>query len=324
MHYDRLISGGIITNYDCSSKCKHCVYASSPEWPKDYLTAERADAIFQTIKQLGCTSVHIGGGEPLLHPDSLFPILNSAEKNGIDIEYIETNASWYRDIPHALRLFDALQKHRVHTLLISIDPFHNEFIPFFKVKGAMEACRQSGMEPFPWLMEFWDDLNTMADDKTHALAEYEKVFGAEYQKNLIKRYRLNMRGRALQTYRSVLKAVPVSKILAESSPCRELSGVHHFHIDLYGNFIPQSCAGLSIHFMDLLSGVSREKYPILHTLGTEGVKGLCHLAETKYGFTPKESYTGKCDLCYDIRFYLVMQLKLNLPDLQPLGHYQFI
>ena len=140
----------------------------------------------------------------------------------------------------------------------------------------------------------------------------------------MKRYHLNLRGRALQTYKAYMKTFPVQQILQSSTPCTELSGIHHFHIDLYGNLIPQSCAGLSIHFKDLTKGATPEKYPILHALDLTGIKGLYDLAVNRYGFVPKENYTGKCDLCYDIRKYLVMDLKIDLPDLQPRGHYIYI
>ena len=49
---NQLVSGGIITNYNCSSKCRHCVYASSPSWPKDYMTPSDADEILTMLKRL--------------------------------------------------------------------------------------------------------------------------------------------------------------------------------------------------------------------------------------------------------------------------------
>lgn len=48
------------------------------------------------------------------------------------------------------------------------------------------------------------------------------------------------------------------------------------------------------------------------------------LAVEKYDYKPKPEYAGKCDLCYDIRSYLVLDQELDLPDLQPTGHYKFI
>lgn len=58
---NNLVSGGIITNYKCSSKCKHCAYSSSPGWPNEYMSYETADEIFSILRRKGCHSVHIGG-----------------------------------------------------------------------------------------------------------------------------------------------------------------------------------------------------------------------------------------------------------------------
>jgi hypothetical protein len=324
LKFNRLTSGGIITNYYCSSKCRHCVYASSPEWPKEYMTEEMAYEVFQKIRQMRCSSVHIGGGEPLLNPEGLFPVLKCAMEQGTSIEYIETNASWHKDMDKTCKLLRELQCYNINTLLISMDPFHNEYIPFSKVKGLINTCEQTGMSVFPWLVEFFDDIDEMDDSKTHQLEEYEKHFGTGYIRNLMTRYRLNLRGRALKTYKKYLRHYAVHEILQDSGPCMELSGVYHFHIDLYGNYIPQSCAGLSININDLAEGVSPDKYPVINALYSKGIKGLFDIAVKNHGLIPHETYAGKCDLCHDIRRYLALDLKLDLPDLKPVGHYLHI
>ena len=323
--FSRLGSCGIITNYFCSSKCKHCMYASSPKWPKDYMEADLADEVFKTLAGHGCGSVHIGGGEPLLRPDKLFPVLAAAAGNDIYIEYIETNASWYKDDEHAKEVIGKLKQHRVHTLLISIDPYHNEYVPFRKVKQLIAACRRYNMEVFPWQMEFWDDLAAVGDDAVvHSLDEYEEVFDEGFKLGLARRYGINLRGRALQTYKHYFDDQPVREILDRSSPCRELLGIHHFHIDLYGNFVPPACSGLALDFRDAVNGAAPEKYPVYYALATKGIKGLYEYAVEHHGYTPKDHCKGKCDLCYDIREYLVMQRNLVLPDLQPTWHYMYM
>lgn len=319
-----LVSGGIITNYRCSSKCRHCVYASSPSWPNDYMTASTAEEIFSILKRLGCHSVHIGGGEPLLQPKKIFPVLEAAAKNNIDIDYIETNASWYKDESSTKIILRELIKHGVYTLLISIDPYHNEYIPFYKVKGLVSACSKANMRVFPWLMDFWDDLDALDDSKPHSLQEYADLFGEDYLWNLPKRYGLNLRGRALKTYKPMMRMESFESIIKNSLPCNLLSGVYHFHVDLYGNFIPQSCSGLSINLSELVHGADANKYPVFYRLETMGIKGLVEFAVEEYGYKPKSKYAGKCDLCYDIRNYLVLDQKAELSDLQPADHYRFI
>ena len=113
-----LVSGGIITNYKCSSKCRHCSYSSSPKWPDEYMTPSMADEIFSVLKRLGCYSVHIGGGEPLLKHDKILAVLEAAQRNNIGIEYIETNSSWYKDETSVMAVLKELKKHGVKRLKV--------------------------------------------------------------------------------------------------------------------------------------------------------------------------------------------------------------
>src|SRR6056297_157891 len=90
-----LCSGGIIANYHCSSACRHCLYNCSPQRPREYMNTDTCNRIAHIIKGLGVQSVHIGGGEPLLVPEKLYPLLTVLRGSGMDVEYVETNASWY-------------------------------------------------------------------------------------------------------------------------------------------------------------------------------------------------------------------------------------
>ncbi|HHW31443.1 MAG TPA: radical SAM protein [Clostridiaceae bacterium] len=319
-----LVSGGLITNYKCSSKCKHCCYSSSPNWPDDYIKPSMADEIFSILKSLGCDSVHIGGGEPLLKPDRILGVLDAAQRNHIYIEYVETNASWHKDEASTKAVLKEIKDHGVNTLLISIDPYHNEYIPFWKVKSLIRTCSEIKINVFPWLMEFWDDIDAMNEHKTHSLDEYAQLYGQDYLVKLLNRYGLNLKGRAFKTYRPMIKKRPFKQILGESKPCRLLSGVYHFHVDLYGNFIPQSCPGFSIPLKELVNGADPNTYRIFNILESTGIGGLAELAIKEYGYAPKNEYAGRCDLCYDIRNHLVLELRLDLPDLKPEGHYMYV
>ena len=53
-----LSSGGLITNYYCTSSCGHCLYRCSPRWEKKYIDQETTRQILQKVKDLGCHSLH--------------------------------------------------------------------------------------------------------------------------------------------------------------------------------------------------------------------------------------------------------------------------
>jgi hypothetical protein len=80
LNISHLSSGGLITNYYCSSTCKHCLYRCSPHWPKTFISPTITRQNFQTALALGCTSMHIGGGEPLLNPDGVVSVLQTARE----------------------------------------------------------------------------------------------------------------------------------------------------------------------------------------------------------------------------------------------------
>ena len=157
---NRLLSGGLIANYHCTSRCRHCLYNCGPHRSKEYITADWAEKSFRAMKSLGCESVHIGGGEPMLQPNALGVVLEAASRTGMGIDYVETNSSWYRDPTSAAETLARLKALGLRTLLISISPFHNEHIPFAKVAGVMRACRHAGIRVFPWhemdATRFWD------------------------------------------------------------------------------------------------------------------------------------------------------------------------
>ncbi len=304
----RLVSGGLITNYFCASSCRHCLYNCSPQWEKNYIRPQTAEENLDTIRRLGCASVHIGGGEPLLRPDALGDVLQIARKVGVAVEYVETNSSWFKDPDSAVAILLTLRKKGLQTLLVSISPFHNEFIPFSRIQGVIEAARQAGIGIFPWISDFIADLSKLDASKTHSLEEYEDRFGRNYLERLLQRYWIHMGGRALETYRPYLAEKSALEICAENRGgcAAELLNTQHFHLDLFGNYIPGLCSGLAIKREDLGKALSEKKYPILTTLFHGGISGLFKMAKAEFDYTPAHSrYINKCDLCTEIRTLFV-------------------
>ncbi|MGD8989918.1 MAG: radical SAM protein [Desulfobacterales bacterium] len=300
----KLISGGLITNYFCTSRCRHCLYNCSPAWEKEYMTPQAAEENLLIIRRLGCKVVHIGGGEPLLRPAELSAVLEVATAIGVAVDYVETNSSWFKDKDSAVAMLSQLHEKGLQTLLVSISPFHNEFIPFTKVKGVVDAARKTGIGIFPWISDFLRDLSELDETGTHALAEYEALFGHDYIKNLPQRYWIHMGGRALNTLRPYFANRSAEQILKENADncAAELTDTGHFHLDLFGNYIPGLCSGLSIYREDLNQPLAADKYPVLSTLFSKGIRGIFEMARHTFNYTPaKPVYINKCDLCTEIR-----------------------
>ncbi|MDJ0804904.1 MAG: hypothetical protein QNI97_18660 [Desulfobacterales bacterium] len=324
LNIKNLVSGGVIVNYHCVSRCGHCLYNCGPHRDKAYLTAERAEAIFGRIAALGCRSVHIGGGEPLLDPAGLAAVLDAARKTGMGIDYVETNSAWYMDRDRAVAILSDLRTEGLRTLLVSISPFHNAHIPLARVRGVIDACRETGIQVFPWVNAFVRDLDRLGANATHEMAAFEAAFGRDYLARIPDRYWIHLGGRALETFRTVIPGQPVAEVLDKSplSCARALSDTTHFHIDLEGRYIPGLCAGLAFTMEDLDAPLPAGKYPLLERLATNGINGLFALAQENYGFEPSRStYLNHCDLCTDIRQHLIQLDGAAFPELAPEGFY---
>lgn len=317
-----LRSGGLITNYHCSSACRHCLYRCSPRWPKEHISPVTIRENLKTIRALGCHYIHVGGGEPLLDPSCVSSVLEIAKEEKVSVEYVETNSSWYRNHDDACTILAALADRGLSTLLVSMSPFHNEHIPFYKVKGVIDACHVTGISVFPWIAAFIPDISVFDETTTHALEEYQEYFGKQYLENLPRRYWISPGGRALETFGNLFREKTLGKLKSESRGCGELADVNHFHIDLYGNYVPGLCSGLSVKREDLGTPLDKHEYPIISRLYSQGIGGLVSHAEKNYGFrTSRETYASKCALCYEIRRFLVIDKGVTSKELQPGGHY---
>ncbi|MEN8904368.1 MAG: radical SAM protein [Clostridiales bacterium] len=319
MKITNLLSGGIITNYYCSSKCKHCLYNCSQNWSPNYIDSKTTENIMTTLKNLNCNMVHIGGGEPFLNKEKLLDIVKIAKNLNMDLEYVETNSSWY-DEKTTPSFLDKLKENGLNKILISISPFHNEYIPFYKVKSLINACKNSEIEVFPWVYDFFDDINYFDDTKPHSLQEYFDKYGNDYLEKIPSRYWIAMRSRAATTFSNVFPLKDTDEILDENVGCNELLDTSHFHIDLDGNYVPGLCSGLAIDYADLEKELDKDKYPILNILFSDGIKGLTEFVTEKYNFKLKEKYLNKCHLCYDLRKELIKK-GFQSNDLKPLEHY---
>jgi hypothetical protein len=320
----RLRSGGLITNYFCTSRCKHSLYNCSPHWEKRYVEPEAARKNLETIRSLGCRSVHIGGGEPMLRPNDLGGVLEIAAEIGVAVEYVETNSSWFKDIESAEALLSQLRKKGLRTLLVSISPFHNEQIPFSRVEGVIAAAQQAGVGIFPWITDFISDLSQFDPAATHSLDEYRQVYGDDYPMQILQRYWIHLGGRALETFRPLLGKKTLQQILDENPAgcAAELTDTSHFHIDLFGNYIPGLCSGLAVFRDDLGRPLTKETYPILTTLFHHGIRGLVQKAGDMAGYAPQKShYINKCDLCTEVRTFLVLNDFNESNELNPVEFY---
>ena len=300
----RLQHGGIMTNYQCNAACRHCLYACSPKRSGGYIRQEMAEEICAMLREGGCRSVHIGGGEPFLDIDGLIMLLKTARQAGITVEYVETNAFWAEDESRVVKYLHALAEAGADTLCISLDPFHAEYVaPALPVKLA-EICRREGFGCFLWKENYRTLLSKLqAPHKAQTRADMERQLSPDYILETASNYGLSMGGRAITIEAEYGMPRSIADVTAQKRPCRNLLAAGHFHVDLYGRYIPPGCTGIAIPLDEAVRGVPVGKYPAFDALVTGGVDALLHLAEG-LGFGPGETCTSACALCFHIRHWL--------------------
>ena len=296
---------GIITNYVCTAACRHCMFGSSPDCPKEFIGAEEAERTAALLREAGTESVHIGGGEPFINFPALLELIDALGKYDIAVDYIETNAFWAKDDKVTAERLWELTKRGVTSVMISADPFHIEFVPLERVLNLARHLERQGFDYFIWQERFLRRLMKLDSGRTYTREELEKELGKDYITDTAREYGLGINGRALGIASDLYEKQSAEAFL-DASPCRQILRPHHCHFDLYGNAVPSGCPGLAAGMRDyLMENISEEKYPVMARLMKKGVGALYEYA-CEHGFVPDEDgYPTKCAFCYAMRSFLV-------------------
>jgi len=133
----------VITN-SCSGRCKHCSNGEHAG-AKDSVNA---DAAVKTVNRLAerfmIQSVMTFGGEPLLFADTVCKIHAAARDSGIPKRQIITNGFFSKDAQKIDEVAKVLCDSGVNDVLLSVDVFHQEFIPLDPVMRFAEALLRHG------------------------------------------------------------------------------------------------------------------------------------------------------------------------------------
>ena len=144
----------------CTGRCKHC-FAGLCQGSGARIDPElAADAVRKISSEYDIKTVMAFGGEPLLHTDATFAVMNAAKELKIPKRQLITNGYFTNDASLISEVAKRLAECGVNDLLISVDAFHQEFIPIDVVKTfAREALRYSipiRLQP-AWLVSVEDD-----------------------------------------------------------------------------------------------------------------------------------------------------------------------
>jgi hypothetical protein len=313
-----LYLGGVMVNYRCTAACRHCLYACSPDRDPRYISQDRMEEVAALLREGGCSSVHIGGGEPFLDFQGLLRAIRELQRAGIALEYIETNAFWAEDKKTAREWLGALRAGGVDTLCISLDPYHAEYVPYGLPLALAKLCEETRMGYFLWKQEFLRALSKLPPGQAHRRAVMEGAIGADYIGQTARAYGIRFGGRAVNIEEEYAAQRQSAAALQDGGPCTKLLSTGHFHVDLDGCFIPPGCTGIRLPLAEVVRGIPGGKYPAFEALYGQGLGGLLELAREAGFSEDRGGYPSPCGLCFEARRYLAGR---GFAELDP-AHYE--
>lgn len=95
-------------------------------------------------------SFMVFGGEPMLYPDRAIAIFEKAHQLQIPRIDMITNGTWGKNEKQAEKLATRLKMAGLNTLDISVDAFHQQYVPIEYPRNAGLASSKAKIERITW------------------------------------------------------------------------------------------------------------------------------------------------------------------------------
>ncbi|MFX1573488.1 MAG: hypothetical protein ACFFB0_12115 [Promethearchaeota archaeon] len=331
------ISCGLILSYKCNCECKHCMYFGSPKWADSISNKQLKETLTKLSKIIQPSpdgpenvrlnyGLHFTGGEPFLDYNLLLKAVEFGNKLNIPSMFVETNCYWCKNDTITRDRLLKLKNIGLHGILISVNPFILEFVPFEYTKRAirisLEIFRENLMIYQLYYFGQFRELNFKGRLPIEKYIEFVSI------EDLKRRVEMLMMGRAAYSLENLHKKFPIEHFLNEN--CKiELVRNWHCHFDNYGNYMPGYCGGISwgnIRNLDSLfnEGIDLDEYPILKALILRTIKDLYIFSIDHFNYEKlNDGYVSKCHVCFDIRRAIVSKTN-EFKELSPLEFYSHI
>lgn len=290
----------------CSGRCRHCCVISAKGDPcRSYADLE---PVLDAIRQLGgvfnIDSVMTYGGEPLLYPDVTAALHKTAMDCGVIRRELITNGYFSNDAAVATAVVEKLLAAGVNDIKVSIDAFHQEYIPERRVEPFVSALLSKGFRHIAihpaWLVSP-DDANDY-NKRTRDLIE-----------RLSRKYRLAIsRGNIIVLSgqaKDNLWSYYADQSLDLEAPCGQMVFTNSLSDIKTLRILPNGdvalCRAMVIGNLfqssidEIVHGYSPNKHSAISLLLSTGLRGLHQAAERISGPIDIGKYRSSCDLCAD-------------------------
>lgn len=136
-----------MVTYNCTGKCTHCSVADKLNSLKHNHVREKeaVEAIEWLVGHFDVTSVMTFGGEPLLYPEIVGAIHDTARRCGIEQRQLITNGYFSKQEQRISEVAHMLSASGVNNLMLSVDAFHQETIPVDLVHLFAKKVTEAGV-----------------------------------------------------------------------------------------------------------------------------------------------------------------------------------
>ena len=236
--------------------------------------------------ELGAEWISITGGEPFLEPDLLKALIEYAYEKGLKTEVV-SNGFWAETSEKAESTLSPLWRLGLDVINLSVDDFHQEYVPIQHVKNAYDAAKKLGLKIV--IMTATSNNNQITAETIPALLQDEKI-----QK---------IGGQLVRDPNALLAETPITPAgcgksindleytLITEVKCRE--ALRDIGIGPYGTVYP--CCGPLATRIDL----GNIKYSNLKNILKEAEKDEI-MASIRKGVTISGVYTSKCHVCVSL------------------------
>jgi len=294
--------------YLCNSKCRHCQLGEEEE-RKNFPSHIDKDLAVEIVRKVGKKynpkSVMTFGGEPLLHPEIVCAIHKEAMNVGIPVRDVITNGFWSRKTPEIQEIAENLVKSGVNEATVSVDCFHQEFIPLDIVRKAVESLLKARIAQISW-NPCWvisKNHNNPYNLKTKAILEQLKELPVKEGEG----NNAQPEGRAIKWLKDFLppKTKTPKGNCGDMPYTEELDSVKTIYVEPDGRIAV--CKDFYIgnafetDIVDIIENYDPFKIPEAKAIIESGMEGLINWARTK-GVEPDSArYYNVCHMCTDIR-----------------------
>jgi len=292
--------------YLCNSKCRHCQLGEERNDFPSHIDKDIAVEIVRKVgKKYNPKSVMTFGGEPLLYPEIVCAIHKEARKVGIPVRDVITNGFWSRKKEEIQEIAEKLVKSGVNEASVSVDCFHQEFIPLEIVKEAAESLLKAGIARISW-NPCWvisKNHDNPYNQKTKAILKQLKDLPIKEGEGNI----AQPEGRAVLWLKDFLPSktkTPKGKC-GEVPYTEELDSVKTLcvapdgRIAVCNDFYIGNASETDI--IDVIENYDPFKIPEAKAIIKNGTEGLINWARTKGVEPDSEGYYNVCHMCTDIR-----------------------